>query len=190
MKFLFDLFPVIVFFVAFKFAGIYVATGLAIVATFLQIGYLLARGRKVEPMLWVSLVIIVIFGGATLALHDETFIKWKPTILYWLFGGVLAGAALGFKKNLIRAMLGDKVQLPDAAWSKLNWSWVGFFVVMGVLNLIVAFRFSTDTWVNFKLFGGMGLMLAFILAQGLFLAKYVEEESPRPSEPAPSDRRE
>src|SRR4030066_342708 len=104
MKFLFDLFPVILFFIAFKFSGIYVATAVAIAATFAQIGWLLARGRKVDTMLWVSLAIIVVFGGATLLLQDETFIKWKPTVLYWLFSAVLAVAALAFRKNLIRAM--------------------------------------------------------------------------------------
>ena len=174
MKFLFDLFPVIVFFAAFKFFGIYAATALAIAATFLQIGYLLARKRRVEPMLWVSLVIIVLFGGATLMLQDENFIKWKPTILYWLFSVVLGGSALFFNKNLMRAMLGEKVQLPETAWSGLNWSWAAFFVAMGVINLYIAFNYSTDTWVNFKLFGGMGLTLVFILAQGVFLAKYIK----------------
>lgn len=176
MKFLFDIFPVIVFFAAFKMSDIYVATGLAILATLAQVGYLMVRRRKVEPMLWVSLVIIVIFGGATLILHDETFIKWKPTILYWLFASVLAGGALFFRRNLIRALLGEQIAMPDEAWAKLNWSWAGFFAVMGVLNLWVAYRFSTETWVDFKLFGGIGLMLAFVIAQGFFLAKYVQEK--------------
>jgi intracellular septation protein len=177
VKFLFDLFPVILFFVAFKFYGIYVATGVAIVATFAQIGYLKARGRKVDTMMWISLAIIVVFGGATLALQDETFIKWKPTVLYWLFAVVLAGGQLGFRRNLIRALLEpQQISMPDAAWSKLNWSWVGFFAVMGVLNLWVAYSFSTDTWVNFKLFGGMGLMLAFVILQALFLAKHMQDK--------------
>jgi intracellular septation protein len=176
MKFLFDLFPVILFFVAFKIWGIYVATAVAIVATFAQVGWLKARGRKVEPMLWISLAIIVVFGGATLFLHDETFIKWKPTVLYWLFAVVLSGGLLVFRRNLIRMLLADKIEMPDDAWNKLNWSWVGFFIFMGVANLYVAFNFSTDAWVNFKLFGGMGLMFVFVLAQGAFLSKYVQEE--------------
>jgi intracellular septation protein len=174
MKFLFDLFPIILFFVAFKVHGIYVATAVAIAASFAQIGWLWLRRRKIDAMLWVSLAIIVVFGGATLLLHDETFIKWKPTVLYWMFASVLSVSALFFRKNLIRAMLGEQIQLPDPAWSKLNFSWAGFFAGMGFLNLYVAFNFSTDTWVDFKLFGGMGLMLAFVIAQGLFLAKYVE----------------
>jgi intracellular septation protein len=176
MKFLFDLFPVILFFIAFKLQGIYVATAVAIAASFAQIGWLWLRGRKIDTMLWVSLGIIVVFGSATLLLHDETFIKWKPTVLYWLFASVLSGSALIFRRNLIRSMLGEQIRLPEPAWSKLNFSWVGFFACMGFLNLYVAFNFSTDTWVNFKLFGGMGLMLAFVIAQGLFLAKYVEQK--------------
>jgi len=176
MKFLFDLFPVVLFFAAFKLFDIYVATAAAIVATFLQIGWLKWKRRKVDTMMWVTLIIIVVFGGATLALHDETFIKWKPTVLYWLFAAVLGGAELLFRKNLIRAMLGEQVRLPAGAWSRLNWSWAGFFVFMGAANLYVAFSFSTDTWVNFKLFGGMGLMLLFVLLQAAFLARHIEEK--------------
>jgi intracellular septation protein len=176
MKFLFDLFPVILFFIAFKLQGIYVATAVAIAASFVQIGWLWLRGRKIDMMLWVSLGIIVVFGSATLLLHDETFIKWKPTVLYWLFASVLSGSALIFRRNLIRSMLGEQIRLPEPAWNKLNFSWIGFFACMGFLNLYVAFNYSTDTWVNFKLFGGMGLMLAFVIAQGLFLAKYVEQK--------------
>jgi len=176
VKFLFDLFPVIVFFAAFKLFDIYVATAVAIAATFLQIGWLKWKKRKVDTMMWVSFAIIVVFGGATLALHDETFIKWKPTVLYWLFGTVLAGSELIFGRNLIRAMLKEQVQVPETAWARLNWSWVGFFALMGGANLYVAFNFSTDTWVNFKLFGGMGLMLVFVVLQALFLVRYVEDK--------------
>jgi len=146
MKFLYDIFPVVLFFVAFKFYDIYVATAVAIAATFAQIGWLWLRRRKVDNMLWVSLAVIVIFGGATLALQNETFIKWKPTVLYWLFAVALAIAALGFKKNLIRAMMGAQVTLPEAVWGKLLASWIAFFAVMGALNLFVAFNYSTDDW--------------------------------------------
>jgi len=176
MKFLFDLLPVILFFVAFKLADIYVATGVAIAASFAQVGWLKLRGKKVEPMLWASLAIIAVFGGATLLLQDETFIKWKPTVLYWMFGLVLAGAALLFRRNLIRAMLSEQVQLPEPVWSRLNWSWIGFFAFMGAANLYVAYNYSTDLWVNFKLFGGMGLMLLFVVAQALFLARHIDEK--------------
>lgn len=176
MKFLFDLFPVILFFIAFKLFDIYVATAAAIAASFLQIGWLKWKRRKVDTMMWVTLIIIAVFGGATLALHDETFIKWKPTVLYWLFGIVIGGAELLFRKNLIRAMLGEQVRLPDGVWTRLNWSWAGFFVFMGAANLYVAYHFSTDAWVNFKLFGGMGLMLLFVVLQALFLARHIEEK--------------
>ena len=176
MKFLFDLFPVILFFVAFKLADIYVATGVAIGASVLQVAWLKLRGKRVDPMLWASLAIIGVFGGATLLLQDETFIKWKPTVLYWLFGAVLATSALVFRRNLIRSMLSEQMQLPDAVWSRLNLSWAGFFAFMGAANLYVAYNYSTDLWVNFKLFGGVGLMLLFVVAQSLFLAKYVAEK--------------
>jgi intracellular septation protein len=174
MKFLFDLFPVILFFVAFKFFGIYTATAVAIAATFLQIGWVWFRHRKVDNMLWVSLGVITVFGGATLLLHDETFIKWKPTVLYWLFAATLLIAQFAFRKNLIRAMMDKQVTLPEPVWRKMLLSWAGFFSVMGVLNLYVAFNYPTDIWVNFKLFGGMGLMLVFIVLQALVLAKHMD----------------
>lgn len=179
MKFLFDLFPVILFFAAFKFFGIYTATAVAIGATFVQIGWVWYRHRKIDNMLWVSLGVIVVFGGATLLLHDETFIKWKPTVLYWLFAVVLLTAEIGFRKNLIKAMMEKQMALPDMVWRKLLMSWAGFFAVMGVLNLYVAFNYSTDAWVNFKLFGGMGLMLVFVVLQALMLAKYVDGKETR-----------
>lgn len=179
MKFLFDLFPVILFFAAFKFFGIYTATAVAIAATFLQIGWVWYRHRKIDKMLWMSLGVIVVFGGATLLLHDETFIKWKPTVLYWLFGAALVIANFGFRKNPIRMAMEEQVALPDAVWNRLLVSWAAFFAVMGVLNLYVAFNFSTDAWVNFKLFGGMGLMVVFVVLQALMLSKYVEDKGPK-----------
>ena len=176
MKFLFDLLPVVLFFVAFKLADIYVATAVAIGTTFVQVGWLKFRGKRVDAMLWASFGIIAVFGGATLLLQNEIFIKWKPTVLYWLLGALLAGAAVVFRRNLIRMMLSEQVQLPDAVWNRLNWSWVGFFAFMGALNLYVAYNYSTDLWVNFKLFGGMGLMLVFVVVQALFLARHVEDK--------------
>ncbi len=178
MKFLFDLFPVILFFAAFKLGDIYLATGVAIAATFVQIAWSWLRHRKVENMMWISLAIISVFGGMTLLLHDETFIKWKPTVLYWTFALVLAVSALLFRKNLIRALMQEQITLPEAVWTKLNLAWVGFFTFMGIANLAVAFAFgfSTDAWVNFKLFGGIGLMLVFALLQGLMLSRYIDEE--------------
>ncbi|MDM8357279.1 septation protein A [Pandoraea communis] len=176
MKFLFDLLPVILFFVAFKFAGIYVATGIAIATTIAQVIWMWLRHRKVEPMQWVSLAIIVVFGGATMLLHDETFIKWKPTALYWLFGITLFVTELVFDKNLIRAMMEKQMALPDTLWRAVNFSWALFFLAMGGLNLVIAYHFSTDTWVDFKLFGGMGLMVVFIVVQSLWLAKYIKQD--------------
>ncbi|HEX8989368.1 MAG TPA: septation protein A [Rhodocyclaceae bacterium] len=176
MKFLFDLFPVILFFAAFKLAGIYVATGVAIAATFAQIGWVWFRHRKVDNMLWVSLVLIVVFGGATLLLHDETFIKWKPTVLYWLFAAVLLLSEKLFDRNLIRRMMEQQISLPEPQWGRLNLAWCVFFALMGAANLFIAFHYPTDIWVNFKLFGGMGLMLVFMVAQGFWLAKYAIEE--------------
>jgi intracellular septation protein len=175
MKFLFDLFPVALFFVAIQIWDIYIATAVAIVATFAQVGWLALRGKKIEPMLWASLAIIVVFGGLTLYLRDKTFILWKPTVLYWLFGAVLAGAAL-LGRNLVRAVLSEQMRLPDPVWARLNWSWVGFFAFMGVVNLYVAFNYSEKAWATFKLFGGMGMMLLFIVAQSALLARYVDDD--------------
>jgi intracellular septation protein len=175
MKLLLDFFPIVLFFVAFKVWGIYVATAVAIVATVAQIGWLRYRTGKVEPMQWLSLGIIVVFGGATILAHDETFIKWKPTVLYWLMGAALAGGLLFFRKNLLKSLMGAQIELPDPAWRAMNWSWVGFFAVMGVLNLWVAYTFDTNTWVNFKLFGGLGLMALFVVGQALYLGRYMKD---------------
>ena len=155
MKLLLDFFPIALFFVAFKLWGLYVATAVAIVATVAQIAWFRYAQGKVEPMQWVSLAVIVLFGGATIVAQNETFIKWKPTVLYWLMGAQL--------------------ELPDAAWRAMNWSWVTFFAIMGVLNLWVAFNFDTDTWVNFKLFGGLGLMALFVVGQAVYLGRYMKD---------------
>ena len=201
MKLLFDLFPVILFFVTFKYYGsnpegaadllgsllgsavldvkqapILLATVVVIVATMAQIAWVHFRHGKVDKMLWISLVLVTVFGGMTLIFQDETFIKWKPTILYWVFAGTMAFAALVLKKNPIKAMLGEQMTLPEPVWDKVNLSWIAFFLFMGALNLIVAFNFSTDIWVDFKLFGGMGLLLLFVLGQGFMLSKYVEDK--------------
>lgn len=204
MKFLFDLFPVILFFAMFKWgeghpdaaqalaqqflsglvsggaataaqAPIMLATAIAIIATFGQIGWLLARGKKVDTMLWVSLAIITLFGGATIYFHNETFIKWKPTVLYWCFGAALLISQVLLRKNLIRLMMGHQLTLPDQIWQRLSLSWAAFFGVMGLVNLYVAFNFPTAFWVNFKLFGFTGLMIAFVVGQSLFLSKYMKD---------------
>ena len=187
MKLLFDFFPVIVFFVAFKAADIYWATGAAIAATLAQIAYLKLRGRRIPGMLWGSLVVVGVFGGATLLLRDETFIKWKPTVLYWLAGIVFLGA-LAFRQNLVKTVMSEGgLELPEPVWKKLAIAWGIFFLFKGTLNLWVAHAFSTETWVNFKLFGGMGLMLAFVIAQALWISRYLPEDKPvgKP-QPAPA----
>ena len=178
MKFLFDLFPVILFFLAFKLYDIFLATAVAIVAAIAQIGWLWLRRRQVDKMMWINLAIIVIFGGATLISQDETFIKWKPTVLYWLIATVLLLSNLIFRKNLIQTMLEKQIVLPLFIWNRLNLSWFGFFLTMGCINLYVAFSFSVDTWVTFKLFGATGLMLVFIIMQMMMLGKYLKDMSP------------
>ena len=175
VKFLFDLFPVILFFIAFKLLGIFGATAVAIAATLGQIAWVKYRHGKVDGMLIASGAIIVVFGGATLLLHDETFIKWKPTVLYWLFAVVLFAADMFWNKNLIRAVMEKQLTLPDPVWRRLNLAWAAFFTVLGVVNLYVAFHFATETWVNFKLFGTMGLMLVFVVLQSILLGKYIKE---------------
>ena len=185
MKLLLDFFPIILFFAAYKVAGIYVATGVAIAATIAQIAYIHFKHGKVEPMQWLSLGVIVLFGGATLLAHSETFIKWKPTVLYWLMGGALLIGQLLFKKNFIESLMKAQVELPAPVWLKLNWAWAGFFAAMGVLNLWVAYNFDTDTWVNFKLFGGMGLMLAFVIAQALYLSRHMKDGDATPKDAQP-----
>ena len=176
MKLLFDLFPIILFFVAYKLVDIYAATAVAIAASFAQIGWLKLRAKPIEPMQWTGLAIIAVFGGLTLLWHDETFIKWKPTVLYGLFALVLAGGRLFFGRDLIRAAMGKQLSLPDPVWTRLNLAWMLFFAVMAVLNIAVAYSFSTDAWVNFKLFGTLGLTLVFVIAQGFYLSRFLEEE--------------
>ena len=182
MKLLTDFFPIALFFVTFKLAGIYAATGVAIAATLLQIGWLYFRNGKVEPMQWISLVIIVLFGGATLVFHDDIFIKWKPTVLYWLMGAALVLGHVVMKRNFLQTLMGSQIELPEAIWLRLLWVWSIFFVLMGVVNLWVAFNFDLETWVNYKLFGGMGLMLLFALAQAMYLSRYINNDDAKTEE--------
>lgn len=209
MKFLFDLFPLIAFFTAFKLGGMYetathdfvqqylsgfvsgglikadqapwiLATLVGIVATACQVSYLLLRGRKVDGMLWLSLFIFVVFGGASIYLHDDFFLKWKPTLIYWLSGLALLIAHVLFKKNLIRKTMEAQVQLPDAVWNQLLAAWIIFFGAIGALNLFVAFvlyKGDMAAWVSFKAFGATGIFFAFIVAQTLFLAKHIKEDA-------------
>lgn len=176
MQFLADYFPLILFFVAFKLQGIFAATGVAIAASIAQIAYFRWHRGKVAAVHWISFAIIAIFGGATLLLHDETFIKWKPTVLYWLFALVLAVGRIAFRKNLLAALLKD-LTLPDAVWSRLTWAWVVFLAAMGVANLYVAAHFTTDAWVNFKVWGGIGLFMLAAVGTVASVARYLPGES-------------
>ncbi|MFL6674339.1 MAG: septation protein A [Massilia sp.] len=208
MKFLFDFFPLLLFFAVYKIgagheqaalalvqqylgglmasgqvpvgqAPIILATAVGIVATVLQIAYLLARGRKVDGMLWITLAVIGVMGGATIYLHDETFIKWKPTILYWTFAAVLFVGQVFFKKNLMRKVMSEALTLPDAVWTRVAYAWMTFLFLLGALNLVMAFvvyKGDTAAWVNFKVFGATAIFFAFVVGQTLFLFKYLEEE--------------
>jgi intracellular septation protein len=207
MKLLFDFLPIILFFGAFKYADahkdwaadfatrqlgfmvaggrvgteeapVLLATAVVILATLAQVAWLKLRGRKVDVMLWVSLVLVVVLGGMTIWFRSETFIKWKPSVLYWAMGLSLWVSQAFFGRNLLRLLLGDQLQLPDPVWRRLNVAWIAFFAVMGLLNVWIAYSFETSTWVNFKLFGGIGLMLAFTVAQGLYLARHLPPEEP------------
>lgn len=212
MKLLLDFLPILLFFGTFKYAEghkdwaaafatqhfgwmvaggtvgpaeapVMLATLVVIAASLAQVAWLKLRGRKIDLMLWVSLTLVVVLGGLTVWLKSETFIKWKPTGLYWAMALSFLVSQWVFGRNLLKLMLGEQIQLPEGVWQRLSWAWVGFFAGMGVLNLWVAYHFSTDAWVNFKLFGGIGLMLVFTLAQGLYISRHLPEESPKDKAP-------
>ena len=216
MKILFDFLPILLFFATFKYANghkdwaaafttehlgfivaggkvgadeapVLLATVVVVLATLAQVALQKARGRKVDLMLWVSLVLVVVLGGLTVWLHSETFIKWKPTLLYWVMASALfIGTAL-FDRNLLRTLMGEQLKLPAQVWRRLNVAWILFFLAMGLLNLWIAYAFSTEIWVNFKLFGGVGLMLLFTVAQGYFLRHHLQEDPAQPAAP-PGER--
>jgi intracellular septation protein len=175
MKLFYDLLPIIVFFIAYKLYNIYVATAVAIIAAVSLIVVTMLRGKKPDMMQWVTLAMIIILGGATLFFRNELFIKWKPTVVYWVLGCIFAATQFT-SKTLVQKMLEKSLTLPHKAWLKLNISWISFFFVMGILNLIVVYSFDTDTWVNFKLFGTLGLTIAFVLIQGILVSKYMPED--------------
>lgn len=206
MKILFDFLPIVLFFGMFKYAEghkdwaasvatdwlgfmvsggvvgpaeapVLLATVVVILATLAQIVWLKARGKKIDAMLWVSLTLVTVLGSATIYFHSESFIKWKPTVLYWVMAAALLVGQVVFKKNGIKSVMGAQMRLTDNVWRIVNFSWVGFFTLMGVINLWVAFNFPTSTWVNFKLFGGLGLMFVFVLLQGMFLNKHIQQDT-------------
>ncbi len=176
MKFLYDFFPILLFFVAYKTYDIYVATAVAIAAAGVQtFGYWL-KHKRFEKMHLVTFGLLSVFGGLTLALHDPTFIKWKPTVINWLFATVFLGSHFIGKKIIVERMMDHAIQAPAPVWKKLSYAWILFFIGIGVLNLYVAFNYNEDTWVNFKLFGMLGITIIFVLAQGLYLAQFVQDE--------------
>lgn len=173
MKLLADFFPIVLFFVTYKLAGIYMATAAAIAAGCVQVGYLWLKHRKVEAMHLITLAVIVVFGGLTLFLHNEVFIKWKPTVINWLFGLIFLVSPLFGGVTMIERLLGGKLTLPGRVWQRMNLGWAGFFLVLGTINLFVAYSFDTSTWVNFKLFGILGLTLGFVVLQSLYLSRHL-----------------
>ena len=182
MKMLFDFFPVVLFFISYKLWDIYMATAVLIGASLLQTGLWWLKYRRFEKMHLVTLVLVCIFGGATLLLQNEMFIKWKPTVINWLFAAAFAGSHVVGRKVLIKRMMADHIRLPEVVWLKLNLAWTGFFLLMGALNLIVVYQFDTDTWVNFKMFGMLGLTFVFVVVQSIAISRYISDEPPRQDE--------
>lgn len=177
MKFLYDFFPVLLFFIAYKMYDIFVATGVAIVASLLQVGVFWLRYRRFEKMQLITLALIVILGGATLLFQDEAFIMWKPSVVNWLFAAVFLGSQWLAPKPITQLLMEEHLRVDDdSVWTTLNLSWVGFFIFSGIINLYVAYNFSLDFWVNFKLFGLLGLTFIFVILQGIYLAKHVVED--------------
>ncbi|MEJ2794489.1 septation protein A [Iodobacter sp. LRB] len=185
MKALFDLFSVILFFVTYSITkSIYAATGVAIATTTAQVAWSWFKHRKVDGMLWLSFGLITVLGGATLLLHNKMFILWKPTVLYWVFALILCGSRYIRGKNLMQSLMGPQMTLPAKLWDKVNLAWVLFFICMGVLNLYVAFNYSEDLWVKFKMFGTLVLTLVFVLLQALVLSRYLNDQAEDKKEPS------
>lgn len=189
MKLFFDFLPIVLFFVAYKLGGgeysfngemvqvdgIYAATAVMIVATLFQVSFTWLRHRTVERAHLITLVLVIVLGGLTLWLQNPDFIKWKPTAVNWLFALVFIGAYLFTDKSLLERMMAQHIQLPNKVWSRLNMAWILFFVGSGLANLYVAFNYDEATWVNFKLFGMLGLTIVFIIAQSVYLARHATE---------------
>lgn len=212
MKFFLDFLPIILFFGTFKYAEghadwaarfatdhlgfmvsggavgadeapVLLATVVVIIATCLQIGVLLARRRKVDLMLWITFVLVVVLGGATIWFHNATFIKWKPSVLYWAMALSFWVSQTFFGKNLLQTLVGAQLEMPAIAWRRLSSAWTAFFGLMGVINLYVAYHYSTSTWASFKAFGATGLMLAFMLAQGVYMSRHLAPDTRPVGEP-------
>ena len=176
MAVLFDLFPLLLFFLAFKFGGLWIATSVLLVSTLAQMLYSKIRHGKIDTMLWVSGLLVVVLGGATLLLKNPLFIQWKPTVLYGLFASALLIADYGYGNNLLEKMLREKLILPPKVWRTLTIMWSLFFIALGILNIYIAKHYSQAVWVNFKVFGILTLMLCFIVGQGWWLKSYLPTE--------------
>jgi len=175
MKQLLEFIPVILFFITYKLYDIYTATAVIIVATIIQVTITWFKYKKVEPMQWITLGLIVVMGGATIYLQNEQFIKWKLTVIEWLFGLAFLGSQFFAKKTFVERMMGANLELPTPVWKKLNFAWATFFISVGFINIYVMQNYNTDDWVTFKTFGVPGLMLIFIVIQMLFIYKHIPE---------------
>lgn len=178
MRLLLDFFPILLFFAAYKMEGIYLATGVLMAATVVQTGIVYALDRKLQNIHKITLVLVLVFGVLTLVLQDERFIKWKPTVLYFGMAVVLAAALWGWKKNFLQMLLGSQLTLPEAVWARLTVAWVGYFLFMAAINAWFAAYQTTEQWVNFKLWGYV-FPVAFIVAQGLYIARHIKDDEPR-----------
>lgn len=174
MKFLFDYFPIICFFVAYKFYGIYTATAVTMGASVLQVSAFWLKNRRFENLHLIILGLVLVLGGATLLLHKQIFIQWKPSIVYWVFALILFASQIFGNRPLLQRMLGDKLKLPMPVWSRVNFAWAIFFLLLGFLNIYVVYNYTTDAWVNFKLFGTLGLTLLFVIVQAIYMARHME----------------
>ena len=182
MQFLVDLLPVIAFFITYKLAGIFVATGVLMVGVLAQTAVSWIRHRKVSGMLLTSAILVLVFGGLTLLVHDATFIKWKPSVVSWLFAAAFLASQFMNGPTLVQRMLGENVTLETGDWKRLNMMWVVFFLVEGILNLYVAYNYDEATWVNFKMFGLMALTLLFAVVQGFWISRRPESADPDPEQ--------
>ncbi len=175
MKMLFDFFPIILFFIAYKFQDIYFATIVAMISTILQVFFSWIKKKKVEMMHIITLVMIIFLGGATIFLQNDIFIKWKVSVVNWLFSIILLGSHFVGEKTVIERLMEKSIELPKYVWNRLNVSWSGFFAFIGCLNIYVVYNYDTDTWVNFKLFGVLGITLVFVILQSIFMAKHIKK---------------
>ncbi len=173
MKILIDFFPILLFFGAYKLYGIYVGTAVLMGATVAQMALLYAIDRRLQTMHKVTLVLILLFGTLTLLLQDDRFIKWKPTVLYGAMSLALAVAVWAMKKNFLKMLLGSQLALPEAVWHRLNVAWIIYCAFMSLINAYVVVNFSTEAWVDFKLWG-YAFPLVFLVAQGIYVAPHIK----------------